>query len=205
MIMELLVPIVIAIITSVVGPAIVEWVKKRRENKPKDPLGDAIQHNEVIEQQLDAMLNELDCNQIYIAQFHNGGHFYPTGKSIQKFSIFYEVTTPDAPSIKGIFQNIPASLFSKPLALLYEKGEIAVEDTITMSADLGLESFCPNHTYKSVYLLTLTDLDGRIIGVMGIYYTERKHKITKDEWIFIRQKIGAIGNLLSNYLNNKKN
>ena len=203
--MELLVPIVIAIITSVVGPAIVEWVKKRRENKPKDPLGDAIQHNEVIEQQLDAMLNELDCNQIYIAQFHNGGHFYPTGKSIQKFSIFYEVTTPDAPSIKGIFQNIPASLFSKPLVLLYEKGEIAVEDTITMSADLGLESFCPNHTYKSVYLLTLTDLDGRIIGVMGIYYTERKHKITKDEWIFIRQKIGAIGNLLSNYLNNKKN
>ena len=203
--MELLAPIVIAIITSVVGPAIVEWVKKRRENKPKDPLGDAIQHNEVIEQQLDAMLNELDCNQIYIAQFHNGGHFYPTGKSIQKFSIFYEVTTPDAPSIKGIFQNIPASLFSKPLALLYEKGEIAVEDTITMSADLGLESFCPNHTYKSVYLLTLTDLDGRIIGVMGIYYTERKHKITKDEWIFIRQKIGAIGNLLSNYLNNKKN
>ena len=203
--MELLVPIVIAIITSVVGPAIVEWVKKRRENKPKDPLGDAIQHNEVIEQQLDAMLNELDCNQIYIAQFHNGGHFYPTGKSIQKFSIFYEVTTPDAQSIKGIFQNIPASLFSKPLTLLYEKGEIAVEDTITMSADLGLESFCPNHTYKSVYLLTLTDLDGRIIGVMGIYYTERKHKITKDEWIFIRQKIGAIGNLLSNYLNNKKN
>jgi hypothetical protein len=203
--MELLVPIVIAIITSVVGPAIVEWVKKRRENKPKDPLGDAIQHNEVIEQQLDAMLNELDCNQIYIAQFHNGGHFYPTGKSIQKFSIFYEVTTPDAPSIKSIFQNIPASLFSKPLALLYEKGEIAVEDTINMSTDLGLESFCPNHTYKSVYLLTLTDLDGRIIGVMGIYYTERKHKITKEEWIFIRQKIGAIGNLLSNYLNNKKN
>ncbi len=202
--MELLVPIVIAIITSVVGPAIVEWVKKRRENKPKDPLGDAIQHNEVIEQQLDAMLHELDCNQIYIAQFHNGGHFYPTGKSIQKFSIFYEVTTPDAPSIKGIFQNIPASLFSKPLALLYEKGEIAVEDTITMSADLGLESFCPNHTYKSVYLLTLTDLDGRIIGVMGIYYTEHKHKITKDEWIFIRQKIGAIGNIMSNYLNNKR-
>jgi hypothetical protein len=203
--MELLVPIVIAIITSVVGPAIVEWVKKRRENKPKDPLGDAIQHNEVIEQQLDAMLHELECNQIYIAQFHNGGHFYPTGKSIQKFSIFYEVTTPDAPSIKSIFQNIPVSLFSKPLALLYENREIAVEDTSTMSTDLGLESFCPNSVYKSVYLLNLTDLDNRIIGVMGIYYTEERHKITKEEWIFIRQKIGAIGNLLSNYLNNKKN
>jgi hypothetical protein len=203
--MELLVPIVIAIITSVVGPAIVEWVKKRRENKPKDPLGDAIQHNEVIEQQLDAMLHELECNQIYIAQFHNGGHFYPTGKSIQKFSIFYEVTTPDAPSIKSVFQNIPVSLFSKPLALLYENREISIDDTSTMSADLGLDSFCPNSVYKSVYLLNLTDLDNRIIGVMGIYYIGEKHKITKEEWIFIRQKIGAIGSLLSNYLNNKKN
>jgi hypothetical protein len=40
---------------------------------------------------------------------------------------------------------------------------------------------------------------------MGIYYIGEKHKITKEEWIFIRQKIGAIGSLLSNYLNNKKN
>lgn len=202
--MEIIIPVVIAVITSVVGPAIVEWVKKRRENRPKDPLGDAIQYNEVIEQQIDGMLKELECNQIYIAQFHNGGHFYPTGKSIQKFSIFYEVTTPDAPSIKGTFQNIPASLFSKPLSILYEKGEILIEDTSTMNIDLGLESFCPSSAYKSVYLLTLTDLDDRIIGVMGIYYTEEKHKIVKDEWIFIRQKVGAIGSIMSNYLNNRK-
>jgi hypothetical protein len=40
--------------------------------------------------------------------------------------------------------------------------------------------------------------------VMGIYYTHKKHKITKDEWIFIRQKIGAIGNIMSNYLHNKR-
>ncbi len=103
--MELLAPIVIAIITSVVGPAIVEWVKKRRENKPKDPLGDAIQHNSVIEHQLDLIFKELECDQVYIAQFHNGGHFYPTGKSIQKFSVFYEVLTPGTPSLKTTFQN----------------------------------------------------------------------------------------------------
>lgn len=202
--MELLVPIVIAIITSVVGPAIVEWVKKRRENKPKDPLGDAIQYNGVIEHQLDLIFKELECDQVYIAQFHNGGHFYPTGKSIQKFSVFYEVLTPGTPSLKTTFQNIPVSLFSKPLSMLYENGEINVEDTINMADELGLESFCPASQYKSIYLLSLTDLDDRIIGIMGIYYSEKKHKITKDEWIFIRQKIGAIGNIMSNYLNNKR-
>jgi len=202
--MELLIPIVIAVITSVVGPAIVEWVKKRRENKPKDPLADAIHHNNIIEQQLDLMLKELECDQIYIAQFHNGGHFYPTGKSIQKFSIFYEVTTPESLSIKGIFQNIPVSLFSKPLSILYEAGEILVEDITVMSNELGLESFCPDSQYKSIYLLTVKDLDNRIVGIMGIYYTHKKHKINKEEWIFIRQKIGAIGNIMSNYLHNKR-
>lgn len=204
MINELIAPVIIAVITSVVGPALVEWVKKRRENKPKDPLFDAVKYNGIIEQQLDIMLKELDCGQIYIAQFHNGGHFYPTGKSIQKFSIFYEVTTPEAQSIKSVFQNIPVSLFSKPLSMLYETGEILVEDVSTMSTELGLDSFCPDNRYKSVYLLAIHDLDNRIVGVIGIYYTNKKHKITKDEWIFIRQKIGAIGNIMSNYLHNKR-
>jgi hypothetical protein len=202
--MELIIPIVIAIITSVVGPALVEWIKKKVENKPKDPLGDAIYHNTIIEHQLDLIFKELECDQIYIAQFHNGGHFYPTGKSIQKFSIFYEVVAPDTPSLKITFNNIPVSLFSKPLSILYETGEIAIEDTIHIVEEIGLKPFCPTNVYKSIYLLSITDLDDKILGVMGIYYTQKKHKIDKDEWIFIRQKLGAIGNLMSNYLNNKR-
>jgi hypothetical protein len=92
---------------------------------------------------------------------------------------------------------------NKPLAELYDKGEILVAD-IETDPTYGLETFCVDNKYKSCYLLSLTDLDGRIIGVMGIYYINKKHKIVKDEWIFIRQKIGAIGNIMSNYLHSKK-
>jgi hypothetical protein len=201
---ELLVPIIIALITSVVGPTLVEWVKKQRDPKPKDPLKDAIDHNDIIEQQLDVILKELNCDQIYIAQFHNGGHFYPTGKSIQKFSIFHEVTTPGSPSMKGTFQNIPVSLFSKPLSILYDQGEILVKEASNID-EMGLAAFCPDVKYKSIYILSIQDLDGRILGVMGIYYIEKQHTLTKDEWIFIRQKLGAIGSIMSNYLHNKKN
>jgi hypothetical protein len=202
--MEIIVPIIIALITSILGPIALEWFRSKFITKtPTDPLPDAIKYNEQIEHQLDVILNELDCDQIYIAQFHNGGHFYPTGKSIQKFSIFYEVTTPNTISIKGTYQNIPVSLFSKALAELYENGEILVED-VTTNPTYGLETFCVDNHYKSCYLLSLTDLDNRIIGIMGICYTQKKHKIIKDEWIFIRQKLGAIGNIMSNYLHNKK-
>ena len=63
-------------------------------------------------------MEELKCDRICISQFHNGGHFYPTGKSIKKFSIFYERTSEKASSIKDTFQNIPVSLFPKIFSLL---------------------------------------------------------------------------------------
>jgi len=201
---EVLLPIVIAVITSVVGPILLEFIRKKINSKRPDPLADAIAHNEVIEQQLDTILQEIDCDQIYIAQFHNGGHFYPTGKSIQKFSVFYEVTTPETNSLKTLFQNIPVSLFSKQFSILYEKGEIIIEDMNAGPSD-GLDFYqIDGHGCKSIYLLAIKGLDNRIIGIMGIHYVGRKHKLTQNEWIFIRQKVGAIGNLMSNYLSNKK-
>jgi hypothetical protein len=200
--MEILIPVIIALITSVLGPVLLEWVKSKIDKKKADPLPESIKYNEQIEHQLDLMLDELDCDQIFIAQFHNGGHFYPTGKSIQKFSIFYEVLNPNIESVKNIYQNIPVSLFNKPLSELYENGEVIIEDAEATNS--YLLNTTTGGKCKSIYLLSLTDLDGRIIGVMGIHYIEKKHKIVKDEWIFIRQKIGAIGNIMSNYLHSKR-
>jgi len=199
--MEILIPIVIALITSVFGPVLLEWAKAKFKKKSTDPLPESIRYNEQIEHQLDIMLDELECDQIFIAQFHNGGHFYPTGKSIQKFSIFYEVLNPNIESVKNVYQNIPVSLFNKPLSELYEHGEVIIEDA--EAANSYLLNTTTGGKCKSIYLLSLTDLDGRIIGVMGIHYIEKKHKIVKDEWIFIRQKVGAIGNIISNYLHSK--
>jgi len=200
--MEIVIPIIIALITSVFGPVLLEWAKNKFKKKSADPMPDAIKYNEQIEHQLDIMLNELDCDQIFIAQFHNGGHFYPTGKSIQKFSIFYEVLSPNIESVKNVYQSIPVSLFNKPLSELYEHGEVIIEDAEV--ANSYLLNTTTGGKCKSIYLLALTDLDERIIGVMGIHYIENKHKIVKDEWIFIRQKVGAIGNIISNYLHSKK-
>lgn len=202
---QIIVPIIIALTTSIFGPLLVKWVEKKFINKlNNDPLRDAIQHNEIIEQQLDAILQEVDCDQIYIAQFHNGGHFYPTGKSIQKFSVFYEITTPDTNSLKTLFQNIPVSLFSKQFSLLYEKGEIIIED-MNVGPTYGLDLYqADGPGCKSIYLFAIKGLDNRIIGIMGVHYVGKKHKFTPNEWIFIRQKIGAIGNLMANYLTNKK-
>jgi hypothetical protein len=87
-----IITVIVAFITAVIGPIALEWVKNRLHKKDKKPseLTAAIEFNERIDNQLDIIMDELECDRVWIAQFHNGGHFYPTGRSIQKFSIFYE-------------------------------------------------------------------------------------------------------------------
>ena len=103
----MLTTIAVALITAVFGPIMVNWVKLKMEKPDKrTPMREALETSTLIDGQLEAIMNELNCDRVWLAQFHNGGHFYPTGKSIQKFSVFYEVLTPGTPSLKTTFQNI---------------------------------------------------------------------------------------------------
>ena len=198
--------ILVAIITAVVGPVIIEWVKaklKKNEEEKPSPVKEAIDVNELVDHQLDQLLEELGCDRLWIGQFHNGGHFYPTGKSIQKFSIFYEKLTPSTNTIQHIFQQIPVSLFPKALSKLYKDGELAIINYNT-DETYDLSMFSKEHNTKSFYMLAIDDLDGHFIGVIGIAFNDKEHKLSKEEWIFIRQKVGAIGSLLTDYLYKKK-
>jgi len=197
--------ILVAFITAVLGPILVEWVKSLL-NKKEDKISsvkEAIDLNELVDNQLEQLMDELSCDRIWIGQFHNGGHFYPTGKSIQKFSIFYEKLTPDTSTIQHIFQQIPVSLFPKALSKLYKDGELAIVNYNT-DETYDLNMFSKDHGTKSFYMIAVDDLDGHFIGVMGIAFNYKEHKLSKEEWIFIRQKVGAIGSLLTDYLYKKK-
>ena len=203
--MTMFTTIMIALITAVIGPVMVEWVKSKlkKEEIKESPVKEAIDLNELVDSQLEQLMDELDCDRIWIGQFHNGGHFYPTGKSIQKFSIFYEKLHPEVSAIQHIFQQIPVSLFPKALAKLYKDGELGVVNYST-DETYDLSMFSKDYGTKSFYMIAIDDLDGHFIGVMGIAFNGKEHKLSKDEWIFIRQKVGAIGSLLTDYLYKKK-
>ena len=196
--------IAVALITAVIGPAVLEWIKLKFNKQPSKEslMKEVIDLNELVDYQLDNMIEILECDRIWVAQFHNGGHFYPTGKSIQKFSLFYEKVSPSTQSIQHIFQNIPVSLFPKALSKLYKDGELGILNSTTHE-NYDLHSFACDYGTKSFYMLAIDDLDDHFIGVIGIAYN-REHKLTKEEWIFIRQKVGAIGSLLTEYLHRKK-
>ena len=198
--------IMVALITAIIGPIIVNWVKLKMEKKDdKTPMREALEASTLVDGQLENILDELECDRVWLQQFHNGGHFYPTGKSIQKFSIFYEKSTPGLPHLQHTFQNIPVSLFPRVLSKIYQEGELAIDDVSTAEDTYGLEYMTTQFGTKSACILGLYSLDDHLIGVLGISFKE-SHKMKKDEWILVRQKAGAIGTLLSEYLyaNNKK-
>ncbi len=204
--MTVVTTILVALITAIIGPIIVNWTRLKMEKKAdKTPMREALDASSIIDTQLENILSELECDRVWIAQFHNGGHFYPTGKSIQKFSIFYEKSTPNLPPLLHTFQNIPVSLFPRVLSKVYQDQEIAVDDVSTADDTYGLEYMTTQFGTKSMCAVGLYSLDNHLIGVLNISYKE-SHRITRDEWILIRQKAGAIGTLLSEYLyaTNKK-
>ena len=198
--------IIVALITAIVGPIIVNWVKLKMEKSDKiTPMREALEASTLIDAQLETIMEELDCDRIWLAQFHNGGHFHPTGKSIQKFSFFYEKTSPNIPPIQHTYQNIPVSLFPRVLSKIYKEGELSIDDVSVVEDTFGLEYLTTQYDTKSICMIGLQSLDDHLIGVLGISFRE-PHKMKKDEWILVRQKAGVIGTLLSEYLytNNKK-
>ena len=200
------VTVITALITAILGPIFVEWAKvKLNSKKRSDILGESINTDEKVDHQLELLMEELQCDRICISQFHNGGHFYPTGKSIKKFSIFYEQTTEYASSIKETFQNIPVSLFPKVFSTLYKDKEINISTTKKHSSECGLFPVGgKNYKTKSFYMLAIKDLNDDFIGALALSYYKNEHDLTLEEWILLRQKVGAIGTILTDYLHDKK-
>ena len=87
------------------------------------------------------------------------------------------------------------------MSTLYKEGELAIPTYEGENYDLA--SVSRPYGTKSFYMIALSDLQDKFIGVISIAF-DTEHKLSKEEWIFIRQKAGVIGTLLDEYLNTKK-
>ena len=120
----------VAFTTGVFGPISVLYFKNfldKRKKKP-DMVVDALKVSELVTHKIDEIKEGLNADRVWITQFHNGGHFYPTGKSITKFSIMYESVNTGVSSIQNNFQNIPVHLFSKSMNQLSSFDTIEIPD-----------------------------------------------------------------------------
>lgn len=191
-------------LSGVVVPILVVLINKKLEAKKlisTDKLIQELQTSVIIDNKLDTLKEEFKADRIWITQFHNGGHYYPTGKSIQKFSIFYEVVEPGVDSIKMMFQNIPVSLFSRSTNELLEKDYIAIPDFKDEKvATYGLKYTADETGCKSTYIFGIFDINNRMIGTLGIEYVKRKKLLESSDIQILEIEAAQIGGVLHNHL-----
>jgi len=193
-----------AFLTGVVGPVLYLVISKYLQNQ-KDKKRDKVKENilsvSLISDELEEIREEFLADRVWIAQFHNGGNFYPTGKSIQKFSIFYEVTKAGVSSVSHTFNNIPCSLYPKAFEHMMEGQGIFIPNfSDPKVATYGLKGAAESVGTKSSFLVPMFTLDNKYIGNIGIDYVGKKKKLTKDDWEHFQIKAGRIAGYLSNHL-----
>jgi len=168
--------VIVAIISTIIGPTVVEYVKQKFRKKRGDTIKKDLEKNLIVDQELRHISEELDADRVWITQFHNGGHFLLSNKSIQKFSITYEITKVGVAPASQVFKDIPISLYSRAMNQILENGHIYVsnfEDTTIDSYCLKSAAFATGT--KSSYIVALYDIaTDRCIGTVGVDYIKKR-------------------------------
>lgn len=195
-----------AFLTGVVGPILYLMINKimiNRAEKKRDKVKESIIDITTINNEIEQIREEFKGARVWISQFHNGGNFYPTGKSIQKFSIFYEVTKAGVSSVAHTFNSIPCSLYPKTFEHLMTGEGIFINDYKDPKvATYGLKPAIESTGTKSTYIIPLFTLDEKFLGSIGLDYVSKKKRLTKDEWEHFQIKAGRIAGYLSSHLVN---
>ena len=200
--MEHWVEICIAFITGILGPILIIYTKNYldKKNKP-DMVEEALQVSELVTNKIDEIREGLKADRVWVTQFHNGGHFYPTGKSITKFSVMYESVNTGVQSMQTNFQNIPVHLFSKSMNQLVAADTIEISDYKDETiATYGLKYVAEDTGCKSGYLFAIKTIDDKFIGVLGVDYTKKKVKLDDDVINNIMINASSLGGVLMNHL-----
>jgi hypothetical protein len=195
--------IVVAFITGVLGPVLLLFIKNKLEKKTEKPdmVLETLKVSELVMTKLDHIKEEFKSDRVWITQFHNGGNFYPTGKSIAKFSIMYEVVGPGITSVQSNFRNIPVNLFSRSINQLLEYETIAIPDFKDETvATYGLKYIAEDTGCKSGYLFAIKTIEGKFIGTLGLDYTKRKTKLDDDSINNLQHQSALIGGVLMTHL-----
>jgi hypothetical protein len=199
--MESISPIVVAFITGVLGPVLIiiirNWIERKKNSAKPDMLADALRIGELVTLKIDQIREDFKADRVWVTQFHNGGHFYPTGKSIAKFSVIYETVNTNTQSIQANFQNIPVNLFTKSMNRLLDSEVIAIPDFADDSiSTFGLKYIAEESKCKASYLFAIKTIDDKFIGVLGLDFTKRKVKLDQESINHLSVSASTLGGAL---------
>lgn len=194
--------IIIAFLTGILGPVILVLLKNYLDKKKTKPdiIKDTLQVSTLVTGHIEAIREKFKADRVWITQFHNGGNFYPTGKSIAKFSVIYETVDYDVDSIQNNFRNIPVNLFSKSVNQLLTNNKIIITDFNDEKVQTyGLKYIAETTDCKSGYLFAIKTIDDKFIGTLGLDYTKKITLLKPQAIAELEKESMLLGGVLMSY------
>lgn len=193
--------IIVAFLTGVMGPVILTVMrhflnkKKNEFEKRKKDFVHTIETQKIINETLNSLQNKFNLDRIWLAQFHNGGNYYPGNKGMKKMSVSFESTSPGISADIMKMQNLPVSFFSSVLQKLSEGQESYTVDVDT-EEDYALKSFWSNRGINSAYLFPIVCIQGGFMGILGVDFVKREGILNDASYSEIKRTT----HLLSGYV-----
>lgn len=179
--------IIVALITGFISPIslqLMQHLMRRKTEKKKHTLdqNEAIKKDELVTSKLRTLMEKYNCDRVWVAEFHNGGHTY-SGKSFQRFSTTYEVVNHGIAPEAVNTQNIPTSIFS----LFFKKlGDIGYYQTENVKKtddpmSFAMQSFWENRGVSNFICLSIKDIEGNFVGFLCLDGVVNHLKFEDDE------------------------
>jgi hypothetical protein len=176
----------IAFLTGIIGPALVVYIKyilsirKIRDiSKRRNDFNITIDIQQKINDTLNKLQSQYDLDRIWIAQFHNGGNFYPGNKSMKKMSATFESTKAGVSTDFMKLQNLPVSFFSSVLQRMNENQSGVIIETGETS-DNAFKDFWLHRGVVRSYMFPIICLEGDFIGVLGVDFNSDIGKLSDE-------------------------
>jgi hypothetical protein len=195
--MEIVGSVLVALITALFGPVAIIWVKKKI-TKTKDEVVMELHSTEKVTTEIEEILNTLNGDRVWITQFHNGGHFLHSNKSIQKFSVVYEVDGPGILPVSTIFTNIPISLYSRCFSEMVTSKFIGIPNYGDPNvATFGLKPGAEATGANATYMVGLFDFGtGKLMGSIGIDFLDPT-ELTNSQIEYLKTRSERVAGYLS--------
>jgi hypothetical protein len=195
--MEIVGSVLVALITALFGPVAIIWVKKKI-TKTKDEVVMELHSTEKVTTEIEEILHKLNGDRVWITQFHNGGHFLHSNKSIQKFSVVYEVDGPGILPVSTIFTNIPISLYSRCFSELVTSKFIGIPNYANPNvATFGLKPGAEATGANATYMVGLFDFGtGKLMGSIGIDFLDPT-ELTNSQIEYLKIRSERVAGYLS--------
>ena len=199
---EMIGVILVAVITAIIGPTVLELVKVRlKKSSQKDPIRTEIEHGMIVNSEIEDIRESLKADRCWITMYHNGGNFLSHDKSMKKFSMMYENCKQGVTPVAHTFTNIPVSLYTRATDEILTNKHIYITDynDLTIST-FGLRGAAEYTGVKSSYSIGLFDIKTEnCIGVLGVDFN-RKRVLNQEQLSLLNEKTQRVAGYLSNYL-----